>query len=62
MNIEPGDNICVLYGGISLFVLRHTSGNAMYKFLGEAYVHGLMDAEVLGLGEQVNAFMETFIL
>lgn len=47
---------------VSLFVLRTRSGNAIHEFLGEAYIHGLMDAEALDLEEQGKVFKETFIL
>ena len=38
-----GDSITVLYGGPVLYVLRPNSND--YSFIGESYVHGLMDGE-----------------
>ncbi|MCJ1456380.1 hypothetical protein MMC28_006741 [Mycoblastus sanguinarius] len=39
---RPGDLVCVLRGGNVPFVLRQR-GDSCYEFVGEAYVHGIMD-------------------
>ena len=44
---QPGDQICVLLGGHVLYILRPTGGN--WSFVGECYVHGLMDGEAMSL-------------
>lgn len=44
---KAGDEVFVLFGGQVLYVLRPVGG--MYRFLGECYVHGLMDGEVLDI-------------
>lgn len=52
---EPGDLICVLFGGAAPFVLRKQGSN--YILIGECFCHGLMDGEVIqdfdsGIGEE----------
>lgn len=41
----PDDIVCVLLGGIVPFVLRPREG--YYQLVGDAYVHGMMDAEAV---------------
>jgi hypothetical protein len=41
-----GDCVCILLGGDTPFVLR-PKGNGEWCFLAEAYVHGIMDGEVM---------------
>ncbi|KAF2000856.1 HET-domain-containing protein, partial [Amniculicola lignicola CBS 123094] len=43
---KPGDLICVLLGYGSPVILRPL-GDDKYKFIGRAYVHGLMDGEAI---------------
>jgi len=43
---RPGDIICILYGAIVPFVLRRAT-NGAFKLIGEAYVYGIMDGEIL---------------
>jgi hypothetical protein len=45
--MEPGDIICVLFGGKQPFFLRHF-GHA-YRLVGECYVHGLMNGETMDM-------------
>lgn len=40
-SIEPADEIWFLYGALAPVVLRPLA-NGNYRFLGEAYVHGIM--------------------
>lgn len=47
MPTRKGDLICVLYGCSVPVVLRKVGGH--YVFIGECYVHGLMDGEALDL-------------
>lgn len=42
---RKGDQVFVLFGGQVLYVLRPVEGH--YQFIGECYVHGLMDGEGL---------------
>lgn len=48
--MEEGDIICVLFGGKLPFCLR--PWNNQYLFVGECYVHGLMDGEAMGMMSQ----------
>ncbi|KAH7333797.1 hypothetical protein BKA66DRAFT_435785 [Pyrenochaeta sp. MPI-SDFR-AT-0127] len=44
---EIGDLVCVLSGGHVLYVLREKNQCSLYEFVGECYVHGMMDGEAL---------------
>lgn len=41
-----GDKICILQGGKVPVILRRTGEDGPYKFIGEAYVHGVMHGEI----------------
>jgi hypothetical protein len=56
-----GDKICVLFGGQALYVLREKE-DGLHEFIGECYVHGLMDGEALYILEGGNVERETFVL
>ncbi|KAF1991947.1 HET-domain-containing protein [Aulographum hederae CBS 113979] len=43
----PGDHVVVLYGGSVPYVLRFNHVTAEYYFVGECYVHGMMDGAAL---------------
>jgi hypothetical protein len=43
-NTHIGDLVCVLKGRSVPFVLRQ-KGGPYYKFLGDSYVHGIMNGE-----------------
>ncbi len=42
---EIGDKVCVLLGGQVLYVLREGYESSNFKFVGECYVHGMMDGQ-----------------
>ena len=48
---RPGDMICTFLGGQTMYILRKQVGGEgtgqVYQYVGEAYVHGLMDGEVM---------------
>jgi hypothetical protein len=50
-NSRDGDIFCALLGGKVLYVLRPLEDNEEehYEFVGERYVHGLMDGKVMDL-------------
>jgi len=53
-DLDVGDELWVLAGARTPSVLRKTeSGNR--KFMGEAYVHGMMRGEVLGWGLEIQS-------
>ena len=63
----PGDLICVLYGGRVPYILRLNKssplrGPARYFFLGECYVHGCMEGEVIENHRRCNMPSELFTL
>jgi hypothetical protein len=43
---EQGDVVCLLFGGSTPFVLRK-SVNETFKLVGDAYIHGVMDGELM---------------
>jgi WD repeat-containing protein 55 len=45
--IRPGDQICILSGGHVPFVVRKWGTNGSFQLMGECYVHGIMDGEVM---------------
>jgi hypothetical protein len=52
-NTAPGDKIAVLFGGKVPYILRRNEPSSLgtsdttWKFLGDCYVHGIMDGEVI---------------
>jgi hypothetical protein len=44
-SLQKNDLVCVLYGGKVPFILRPDGDH--YKFVGESYVHGFMEGEVI---------------
>ena len=46
---EPGDRISVLFGGRVPYILREnqTDNPSNWTFIGDSYVHGIMDGEVI---------------
>lgn len=46
---KPGDEVCALYGGKALYILRPHKDGVHYTLIGEAYVFGLMDGDALDL-------------
>jgi hypothetical protein len=54
IGVQRGDEICVLYGGRSPLVLRQAGRDpdgygdrALYRIVGDAYVHGVMEGEAV---------------
>jgi hypothetical protein len=61
---EVGDFVCILHGCSVPVLLRRQSDGIMmsYTFVGECYVHGMMDGEASMLKEQEKLPTETFEL
>ncbi|KAF2249584.1 HET-domain-containing protein [Trematosphaeria pertusa] len=62
---RAGDVVVVLNGGLVPYVLRQldeTEFGQKYTFLGDAYIHGIMDGEAFEEMEQANRPLEEFIL
>ncbi|KAF4632192.1 hypothetical protein G7Y89_g5939 [Cudoniella acicularis] len=46
IGIQPGDQICILYNGLTPFILRpRPTTELKYRLVGDAYIHGLMHGE-----------------
>ncbi|KAF5013205.1 hypothetical protein FDECE_784 [Fusarium decemcellulare] len=60
--MEPTDIVCVLFGGSTPYVVRPTSTEGEYLFVGECYVHGLMDGEALDMYERGELTEQWFSL
>ena len=57
--VQKGDSICILYGCSVPVILRSISAseadqNAGYRFIGECYVHDMMEGEASGLARDRN--------
>ncbi|RFN54181.1 hypothetical protein FIE12Z_1307 [Fusarium flagelliforme] len=50
--MKAGDKVCILFGGSTPYVIRPTSIPDEYLYLGPAYVHGIMDGEVIDAWEK----------
>ncbi|KAJ4012572.1 hypothetical protein NW752_008277 [Fusarium irregulare] len=50
--MKAGDKVCVLFGGSTAYVIRPTSTTDEYLYLGPAYVHEIMDGEVIDAWEK----------
>lgn len=46
LTAEVGDRVAVLFGVDVPFLLRE-HGDGMFKLVGECYIHGIMDGEVM---------------
>lgn len=64
---RKGDLVCILLGCSVPILLRkcahigvHPDGKSCYKFIGESYVHGMMDGEAFEIKKQENTEYETF--
>lgn len=42
---EPGDIVMIFSGAKAPFIVRPTDQHRVFTFIGEAYVHGIMDGE-----------------
>jgi len=60
--MSSGDIICVLLSGPTPYVLRPNLSGTAYIFIGECYVHGLMNAEALDMRDQGIIGQENFII
>ena len=50
VTLEPGDLVCVFLGGRTPFIIRPV--DQKYKFVGDCYLHGIMQGEALEEGLQ----------
>ncbi|SCV47005.1 related to HET-6OR heterokaryon incompatibility protein (het-6OR allele) [Fusarium fujikuroi] len=47
-SLKPGDSVCILFGGDTPYIVRPRSSTSDEDlFLGNAYVHGIMDGEAI---------------
>ncbi|KIM99219.1 hypothetical protein OIDMADRAFT_20001 [Oidiodendron maius Zn] len=54
---EVGDSVCVLFGGHVLYVLRKRDQLYRHKFVGECYIHGMMDGDALNSSNPRREFV-----
>lgn len=59
---NTNDYVCVLYGGTVCYVLREQQETSQYKFVGECYLHGCMDGEMLDFLQHGQSYEEVFAL
>ena len=53
---REGDMICVLHGGPVPFLLHQHPTQSYQNFIGECFVHGMMNGEALGTADLVQEF------
>jgi hypothetical protein len=58
-HIQEGDIVCILFGCSVPVVLRYFETTRDYKFIGECYVHGNMDGELLAGMDEENILKST---
>ncbi|KAH8595305.1 hypothetical protein B0O99DRAFT_622573 [Bisporella sp. PMI_857] len=46
-SLQPGDQVCILFGGRVPFILRKDKEAEEFQLVGEAYVHGIMKGEAM---------------
>ena len=59
---EAGDLVCILHGCSVPVLLRRNGDLGNYTFIGECYVHGMMDGEAILLKEQEELPTKEYIL
>lgn len=59
---KDGDLVCILFGCTVPVILRCTEDLGLYKLIGEAYVHGVMDGEAMISSKVVDAMKTDFKL
>ncbi|KAH6663199.1 heterokaryon incompatibility protein-domain-containing protein [Halenospora varia] len=59
-DVKPGDRVCIFFGGEVLYLLRFIRETS--HFIGECYVHGLMDGEAYALLDDGSHTVETFVI
>jgi hypothetical protein len=65
LETQPDDMVCVLFGCSVPIVLRKmvvAKDEVSYRFIGEAYLHGFMDAEAIVMLVKGNRNVQTFTL
>lgn len=67
--VQIGDQICVLFGGKTPFILRQKDASLdvpnqsqEWELVGDVYVHGIMDGETITMMEDKKLKSHTFIL
>ena len=46
-SMKAGDAICVFYGAGSVFILHYEQSSEGWKLIGDAYLHGCMDLDIM---------------
>jgi hypothetical protein len=61
-DIRPADQVCMLYSGREMYVLRKHPERETYTFVCDAYIHGLMQGESFDLMDQGEATEKLFAI
>jgi hypothetical protein len=49
LSMKPGDQVCMLFGGKTMFVLKPLIGTDTHLFIGPYYLNGVMKEEILDM-------------
>lgn len=58
---DSGDKVCVLFGCSTPVILRSLAADK-FRFIGECYVHGIMEGEAMAMLEKEEVLKEKFAL
>ena len=67
VEVRSGDYVCVILGGDVPFILRPLHGSSTtqtartWAFIGESYVHGIMDGELMNGTRESDHDLEDFL-
>jgi hypothetical protein len=61
-NARHGDLIVIAFGSSVPLILRPAIQDNTYIFVGESYIHGVMDGEAIDMLEEGKFSVENFIL
>lgn len=60
--VRKGDLVCVIYGGNVPYLLRRIEDTGKFEYVGEVYIHGIMDGEALDLVRKGEVKEESFTI
>ncbi|MCJ1244774.1 hypothetical protein MMC30_001974 [Trapelia coarctata] len=62
LSVRPSDLVCVFHDADTPFILRSSPDEGFYTFVGESYVHGLMDGEAIVVKDASHIVDQNFLI